>query len=251
MYIGAKQDGSVFKTSHIAEYFEMPYNSVRYHVKKIQQEGLIDSLFTLTDKGSKLFQFLWRNQDTSRLRAHNIQIKFKVVKCPANFPECFSKSIYQPLTNNKYKGIMAELKGMTVMFYSPNKIVCVLRDIYANNDEEISSALQVVIPSLKEILECEFKGIKLDNHELAKIQTQHIAVLNSTIARKYLLNGFTEENNNFAIDNSNGVPEIELTNPSTALRDIMDLLGLEDKFKEKQDKTEGIDKQNKQSNSDN
>ena len=58
----------------------------------------------------------------------------------------------------------------------------------------------------------------------------HIAVLDSVIAQNYLLKGFTKENSEYAIDESHGIPEIEITNPSTALKDINDLLHLDKLF---------------------
>ncbi|MCX6746868.1 MAG: hypothetical protein NTU63_01905 [Candidatus Pacearchaeota archaeon] len=205
----------------------MPISTLNYWITNFKQEGLIDKHLKLTNKGLKLFKFMWDTYDKSKLRTHNIQVIFQVVKCPSSFPDCFSKEIYQPLSNKKYKGIKTILNGFTCMFYSPKKIVCVLPDIYADTDEEISSQIQLTINLLRSILEDEFAGIKIEDYTLARIQTIHIAVLNSIKAKAYLLKGFTEENKEFAIDNSHGKSEIELTNPDNALRDIMDLLKLD------------------------
>jgi hypothetical protein len=227
LFIGLHQDGSITYQTQIAKELRIPLTTLNYHITKFKQEGLIDKQLKLTEKGCKSFRYLWENENKNLLRAHNIQVIFQVITCPDKFPDCFSKSVYQPLGNKRYRGLKTQLEGFTVMFYSPKKIVCVLPNIFGDRDEEISSAIQVIISKLKELLEYEFQGIRLGNYELAKIQTMHIAVLNSIIAEKYLLKGFTKENKNYAIDNSKGLPEIELTDPKTVLRDIMGLLNLD------------------------
>jgi hypothetical protein len=233
LYIGLHQNGDLTFQNEVSEHFKIPLTTLNYHITKFQDEGLIEEMhgLNLTDDGKKLFKYMWENTGKKELRAHNIQIMFRVIICPKHFPECFSKSIYQFFSNGKYRGIKTELKNMIVMFYSPRKIVCVLRDIYGNTDEEISGAVMLLIPEIYKILEKEFEGIKIDGYEIGIIQKMHIAILNSIIAEKYLLKGSTEENKEFAIDNSNGIKELELTEPSTALRDIMELLGLEEDFK--------------------
>jgi len=240
MFIGTHQDRTLTFQTQIANELDMKITTVNYHITKFKQEGLIKEDLKLTEKGFKAFKFLWENENKKVLRAHNIQVKFNVIKCPSSFPLCFSKSIYQPLTNNKYRGLKTKLNGFTVMFYSPKKIVCVLPDIYGDNNEEISSTVQLLIPQLKEILENEFQGIKTDNYELAKIQTMHIAVLNSVIAKSYLLKGFTYEGKDTAIDNSKGKPENEATNPSTALNNIEELMEKEEKQRGKKLISESI-----------
>jgi hypothetical protein len=236
MFIGLCQSKGLTYQTEIAKHFKIPLTTLNYQITKFKQEGLISKGLNLTPKGEKLFKFLFLNYDCKKLRAHNIQLKFKVIRCPQKFPDCFSKSIYQYFSNKRYRGIKAELKGMSVMFYSPHKIIVVLKDIYANTDEELSSSIQLLATEIKEILEQEFKGIILEGHEIAKIQSQHVAILDSTLAESYLLKNFTEENKDFAIDKSHGVSEIELTNSATALRDIMNLLRLEEFFLNKQNK---------------
>jgi len=228
LFIGLHQDdGLITYQTQIARELKKPITTINYWITKFKQEGLINKQLKLTTKGNRAFKFLWENEDKSVLRAHNLQVKFRVIKCPRNFPECFSKSIYELITNERYRGIRTQLNGITVMFYSPKKIICVLKDIYADTDEEISSTIQLMISELRKILEDEFQGIKLGDSELARIQTMHISVLKSTIAKTYLLKGFTKENRDYAIDDSHGIPEVELTNPSNALKDIMDLLNFE------------------------
>jgi DNA-binding MarR family transcriptional regulator len=231
MYIATHQEGDLLYQKSLEEHLNAPYTTINYHITKFKQEGLISIYLELTDKGKKLFKYIWENCDKKLLRAHNIQVKFNVFKCPRNFPEVFSKLIYQPITNKKYKGIKAELNGITLMFYSPKKIVCTLKDIYADNDEEISSAIQILVPDIKKLIELEFEGVVIGGCELAKIQSMHVAVLDSIIAKNHVIKGFTLENKDYAIDRSKGRYEVELTNPSNALRDIMDLVFLENKAK--------------------
>jgi hypothetical protein len=209
----------------------MPLTTLNYQITKIKQDGYLDKQLKLTPRGLNAFRFVWENENKKILRAHNIQILFNVVKCPDKFPGCFSKTIYQPLTNKRYKGIKTKIKEITVMFYSPQKIVCVLPDVYGDNDVEISSAIQVLIPQIKELLEYEFQGVRIGTYELANIKSMHIAVLNSVIAETYLLKGFTEENKDYAIDKSHGIPETELTNASNALKDIMELVNLDKQYR--------------------
>lgn len=236
LMLGAKQEQGVTYQTELAKELRQPLTSINYWITKFKGEGLIDPRLKLTEKGVKVFKFLWKNEKKKVLRAHNLQVIFPLMRCPSNFPGCFSKEVYQFITNKRYKGIKAELKGTTVMFYSPHKIVCVLRDIYGDNDEDISATIQVCLHDLIKVLEEEFSGIVLGEPCVARIQTMHIAILNSIIAKSESIKGFTRENSDFAIDSSHGIPEVELTNPSTALRDIMELVDYERGLREARDK---------------
>jgi predicted transcriptional regulator len=235
LFIGLHQDRPLTYQTEIASEMGKAITTINYHITKLEQKGLIDNKLKLTEEGIKAFKFLWKNIDKKALRAHNIQVIFKLDKCPKKFPECFSKSIYSPFTNKKYKGLKTNLNGFKIMFYNSGKIVCVVPDIYGDTDEEISSIMLIIIPDLIKVLEEEFIGIRISDYELCKLQTMHIAVLDAYTAKKYLLKGFTKENKDYAIDNSHGIPEIELTNPSQALRDIMDLLGIDNYLRKKED----------------
>ncbi len=222
LLLGTNINGEILYQKQIADKLNKPLTTINYHITKFKREGLITDTLELTDKGNKLFKRLWDDMEKPKLRAHNIQIVFKLIKCPEDFPNCFKgeTTIYSPFENGKYRGIKTILKGVNCMFYSKSKIVCTLPQIYGENDEDICSQIQLLIPFLKDILEDEFKGIKIGLYKIARIQSIHIAITNSVIARSYLLKGFTEENSEFAIDNSHGIPELEITNPEKALSNI-------------------------------
>src|SRR3989338_5833203 len=93
--IGANQDGSIASQMDIAREFSMPITTINYHVTKFKQEGLINKYLELTDKGRRLFLIMWNDEALStKYRAHNIQILFRVVKCPFGFPNNFSNKLY-------------------------------------------------------------------------------------------------------------------------------------------------------------
>ncbi len=230
IYLGVHQDSGITYQTTMAKELKIPVTTLNYWNTKFKQEGLLHfqkSPIKLTDLGIKTFKYLWDNSGKTILRAHNIQVKFNVIKC--NWNSICSNEIYEPLTNKKYKGIKTKLSGFTVMFYSPKKIVCVLPDVYADNDEEIASCVMLMVKDVKSIIQSEFNCV-LGTTEIAKIQSMHIAVLNSNIAKSYLLTGFTKETNEYSIDNSHGVPEVELTNPATALANIKDLIKLDEDY---------------------
>lgn len=236
MCIGLKQDGSLVYQIEIARHLNIPNTTVNYWITKFKQEGLIYKDLRLRDKGKKLFKVLIKKVfSEKRLRAHNIQVKLNIVKCPYNFPNCYldkqnlTTTLYKPFTNGRYTGLKTELLNCSVMFYSPKKIVCVVSDIYTDSDEEISATVQEFISQLIEAIELEFNGIKVDSYEVAKIQSMHIAVTNSIIAKSILVKrGISYNSDKLAVDNSHGIPELEATDPTTALQDIESLLNLED-----------------------
>jgi len=228
MYLGTHEN-TLFQT-YVSRDLNIPLTTLNYHITKFKQEGLITiskSIINLTDKGIKAFKYIWDNSDKTTLRAHNIQVKFNVVRCREfdNF-----LTIYEPMTNGKYRGFKTKLKGFTCMFYSPTKLICILPDIYGDNEEEICAAIQLLVKDLRYVVETAF-GCVLGAVEVARVQKMHIAVLNSEIAKNYALRGFTEENKEYAIDMSHGIPEVELTNPNNALRDIMELVKLDQEVK--------------------
>ena len=229
MTVGTNQDGKFTYVTQLSEYLGKHNNTVTYWITKFKEEGLIDYGLELSENGKSLFKFLWENLEISNLRAHNIQIVFFLSKCPDDYIERYSSEIFSFITNGRYRGLIGKIFGITCMFYSPKKIVCVLRNIYGDTDEDISSGLQIIASDLKARLEKHFDGITIGGNKFAKIQTSHIAVLDSLIAKSFDLRGFTYEGKYLAIDKSHGRHEIELTDPRVNLKDIMKLLDVDKK----------------------
>ena len=227
LYIGMNQNGELFYQHQLKEHFKIPLTTINHHITKFKREGLIKHHLELSVDGQKLFKYLWDNARIKKLRAHNIQIKFKLTQCPKDYVRKYSRSIFQIVGNNRYTALKGSFQGFIFMFYSPEKIVCTLKDIFGDTDEEISSAVQIIVPKIQEKLEYEFPGIGINDFELARIQTSHIAILDSILAKSFVLRGFTYESKKIAIDESHGRPELEATDPETNLNDIIKLLRLE------------------------
>lgn len=231
LYVGLNQDNLLYQ-KELAEHFHKSISTVNHHIKKFKEEGLISHHLQLSPIGLELFAQVWDNVDMKKLRAHNIQVRFNLVKCPADFVQRYSKDIFEPITNGKYHGFKGILHDFTFMFYSTNKIIGVFRNILTDDDEEISSGLQIRAKEIQNILEKEFRGIEIGGFTFAKIQTSHIAILDSIIAHKFDEKGFTYEGKEIAVDKSHEKYELELTNPSNNLKEIMSLLHLENRLKE-------------------
>jgi len=222
-------------TQNITNRLKLEYTTTHYHITKLRHMGLIDKQNQLTIEGKKLYKFImgWDKNNLEncpkRLRAHNLQIAFKVTKANKNYEE-FS-TIYQPFTNNRYKGIKAELYNCTVMYYHPGKIVATIPDMFANTDEEIALSLTSVVADLKSALEKEF-DIVIGSHKICKVTTMHIAVINSIVAEALLLQGKTFRSDKIHIDGSHDNKEIEAVDPNTALQDVEWLVKIEDLARE-------------------
>lgn len=230
--IGANLGGEILNQTMLSKEFNVPITTLNYHITKLKGEGLIDSNLKLTKRGISAFKYLWDNEDKSKLRAHNIQVQFNVVRCPGNFPKCFLNEVHKPMSNKKYRGLKTILGNMTIMFYTPTKISCVLPDVYGDTPQDIVGGIQMIVPEIIKILEEEFSGIKINDYSISKIQTIQVAILDSFYAKKVALGNFTYEGKEIAVDESHGRPEIEVTNPSNAFEGIEILIELERKFKE-------------------
>ena len=138
MTVTFELNGKEFMALNGGDFFK-PNPSISFHIKcKTIEE--VDSYYEkLSENGKSLFKFLWENLEISNLRAHNIQIVFFLSKCPDDYIERYSSEIFSFITNGRYRGLIGKIFGITCMFYSPKKIVCVLRNIYGDTDEDISS----------------------------------------------------------------------------------------------------------------
>ena len=232
IFLGTHQNETITYITELKKYLDMKYTTLVYWITKFNQEGLIYDGFRLTSKGNKIFESIWNFKDMNLLRAHNIQIKFYIDSCPKEFVNEYSDKIFTLMTNKRYIGLNGYIETsygrIGVSIYSRKKIVCTLKDIYAESDDEIISTLEIIVLDLITILEKKFKGIKINDYEYAKIQTMHIAFLNSNFSKKYNLGNITYEGKNIAMDNSHSIQELELTNPKNNLRGIEILKLLED-----------------------
>lgn len=237
MKLGLYQEDKILYQTDLAKMLKKTSSTINYHITKFYQEGLINKKLELTGKGMRLFRYLWENADKKILRAHNIQIKFILRKCPTHYIERYSDKIIQIITNTRYRGFKSQIKSewgnITLMLYSKKKIICVLKDIFADTDEEISAQVQLVSMDLKEKIELEFEGIEIDTYECVKIQSSHIALLDSILSESLSIKGFTYESKELALDKSNGRYESELTNPQNNLGGIEFVKDLEDKIRNK------------------
>jgi hypothetical protein len=219
--------------STYAERLKKSGTTINYHITKFQQEGLIDNNLKLTSKGMRLFKYVWENSDKIILRAHNVMVKFNVTSCPINYIDLYSTSVFTTFGNGRYRGIKGRLEDCTFMLYSRHKIICVLPDIFASDDEEVSAQIQLLITRLKERIELELPGINLGDYELAKIISSHIALFNSVLAQKIILKRLEYKGDTLVVDNSNHTPETELVDPESNLDTIEDLVKLESKLRKK------------------
>lgn len=223
IYIGVNQGGDLIYQEQLAEYFHKSLSTVNYHIIKFRKEGLLSDFLNLTEEGKKLFKFLWEKADAKILRAHNIVIKFNLIKCPVDYVKRYVNEIFVEFGNGKYKGLKGKQKGITYMLYSTKKIVCVVPDIFADTDEEISVTMQLITQEMKEIIEAKFVGVLIGGHSLGKIQKSHIAILDAYTTKIFDLENTNYTGKEIALDKSHDKYEFELIDPKTNLRTIEDL----------------------------
>lgn len=231
LFLGANRDKCFTYATEISTAINMANSTVSDNITKIKGEGLIDVQFKLTEKGQRLFNILWKNIDSDQLRFHNIQIRFMLASCPVDYIKRYSDMILKLISNDKYNGFKANLSNATMMMYSRKKIICVLKDVYGYSEEDIVVKLQLIVQELQDEIETKFRGIKITSHDFCKIQTSHLAIVDSKIAESVSKNGkFTYEGKTIAIDKSHGRYEIELTDSKTNLANISDLIEFERKI---------------------
>lgn len=236
---------------NIAEYLsppnKTPITTVQHHITKLRDRGLINKYNEPTSLGKQLYEKVvgWdKSFDNSldknvvkSIRAHNIQIIFEVIRCNKRYDEL--SSLYEIFTNNHYQGIKSTLCNSTVMFYYPNKLVCSLPDVLAENIETVMVTITELIVSLRSTIK-EKLGATLGDYKIAKIRTIHIAKTNSFIAEIFHLNGETYKSDKVEVDSSHNTPEIEAVDPNTAFSDIEKLVKYDKLLKLQQDISEQI-----------
>jgi len=237
MFIGLNQDKKFLTQTLIAREIGIPITTLNYWIKqftKFDGEGLIHSTknIKLTDKGNKLFKYLWNNlKDSKKLRGHNIVLVYDVV-C-GNVCLRQLRSVAEPFTNKRYEGLKIEVLGCKAVLYSGKKIVVALKDIYTDEGEDIAGVIALLSSQIANLLEQEYK-IKVNSSNY-KIKKLHTAVLNSVVAESYIIkNKATFSASGIDIDKSHKKYELEATGLDSLER-IGGLIKYEEMFKENQE----------------
>lgn len=234
LFLATHQDEDYLHKTSLSRDCKVNYTSLCYWITKFNEEGLIDREYKLTPAGNKLFSFIWNGKDVKLLRAHNIQIKFELSACPPDYIRRYSDSVFTLFTNKRFRGLKGKIglrwDEIGIMIYSRKKVVCVVQDIFGEDDEDISGAICEIVPHLVKLIEKRFNGIKVSNYVPARIQTSHIALLDSTVSKRFQITGQTYEGENIAVDMSHGEYEFELTNPKNNLGGIALIKEIEEKL---------------------
>lgn len=235
IFLIASKNYDTFTQTQIANLMDMPKTSLNYHISKLRNDGLINKNLELTQKGKRAIDYFmrWDKETPKKLRAHNIQLSINISKLPSNFFDIKHK-ILTPFTNQKYHGLKGNLNNCQLLFYSSNKLVVKLPDIFANDNEEITNQIHDVLMDLLTGLSEEFKGIGFDNYKICKYDSMHIAFLNSIIAEKFLIEKgrIYHTASGFAIDNSHGIAEFETENTQNIHEDIETIVRYEELARE-------------------
>jgi DNA-binding MarR family transcriptional regulator len=235
LYIGSRPVDEIVTQTDIAKALDEPLSSLNYHFTKLRKRGLLDERTRLTDRGIKALRYLkqWDKTFDRKLRAHKIQITIYLTKAPNNYSE-LSNTVLTPFTNGRYRGLKGELLGCTILFYTSKKVVAILRDVFANNDDEIAAMLSSTVGELIQALEIEFPGLKVDSYQPARFTSMSVAILDSDFAEFFILSkNMCYMGPRFNIDQSHGRYETESVDIQTALADTPLLIAVEELAKER------------------
>lgn len=211
-YIACQKEDEIIVQSNIANELKLSKSTLNYHFSNLKAIGLINKNNRLTEEGKRVVQFFnhWDKTLQKKLRAHKIQISINIKHLPSDFFNLKHSSL-QPFTNKRYRGLKGQLLGSKVLFYSSNKLVVVLPDIFANTSEEIVGAIEDCIAQIIYVLKQEFKGIILGSYEIYKYTSMHCAIIDSVIAENFLLKkGSCYKSEGVCIDGSHGKAELEV-----------------------------------------
>ena len=224
--IARKDEGKLMTQKELSKLLKIKYTTLNHHIQKLRYYGLIDKYNELTDRGIKYIRYFkhWDKTFSKKLRAHKIQVTLNLKRCPP-----LKGKMFTPFTNKRYSGLKAEIKGSTVLFYSQQKAVVNLPDIFGKDDEEIAAALNDSILQMIEILEAEFPGLKVDDFQPARYNSIHIAILDSVFAELYILqNKSCFKGKVVGVDKSHKRFELEAESAKSAFEDIQLLVKVED-----------------------
>jgi hypothetical protein len=232
--IASTNETQLIKQIDVADKLGIPLTTLNYHFKKLRSREFIDKSNRLTDECKRLLQH-WKHWDKSlekKLRAHKIQLVISLSKPPKNLDNVVNYT-FTPFTNKRYNGLKTQVLGSKVMFYGGKKVVVKIPDIYGNNGDEIATSLNDFSWQIIEVLENEFDGLKVDSFKPVKYNSMHVAILDSIIAKNYILeHGSIYSNGRITVDKSHGRYELETESSKTALEDIELFVKYEDLVRE-------------------
>ena len=231
LLIGTFKDEVLVSQKLLSTILKVSKTSLNYRITKLVEHGLITKKNKLTDKGQKAIQYFkhWDQTLERKLRAHKIQISVNVTKLPNNFFDVKHK-ILEPFSNKRYRGLKGQLLGSQILFYSSKKLLIKIPDVFGNSPEEVMSCIHDCIHQVFEVLIQEFPGINFDTYEICKFDSMHVAILNSIIAKTFLLKEGRcfHSSSGLCIDNSHGVPELECEKLDNIAENIELLINYED-----------------------
>ena len=241
IWIGVHEN-EIFSQTILARILETKRSTLNYHMVALKKEKIIDSSLQLTNLGKKLFFELWKLSEMPSLRVHHTQLGFNLSKCPANYLKIYKNKILKPMNNGKYRGFSFKIKDFSCVFYSEKKIICYIKNIFVDTAEEAISALQIIGEEIKEIIEDEFEGVKIENIEMAKITFGHAALTNSFLAKKLDSYGYAYKGKSIDVDRSFSLYETEITDfKRNNIRDIEVLKQIDKDFQEFMERDNKVD----------
>lgn len=196
--------------SQIAKTLQRQKSTISGHLEKLRTLNLINKNNELTEEGESLSEFLspigfYR---TPLIRFHKIQISFIADTIP---PLHKTYTNFTPFTAKRYKALKGTLKKCSIVIYPSRKIVVNLPDLIvtADNIDSIHSHIDDKIREIKKGLKQELQ-VKTHETTTHHYQSLHAAILNSQIAKAHLLQYKSQRIDSVTIDNSHGIPELEL-----------------------------------------
>jgi len=229
--IASKKEGGLLTKTAIAKASCLPVSTTNDITTRFKEWGLINPQFDFTDKGKKVLRYFnqWDKTFERKLRVHDVQVVLFLSGVSDGF-DGLRGVVFSPFTNNRYRGLKAELVGCKVLFYSQKKAVAVLPELYGDSDDEVAGAAVSVVGDLVRVLESEF-GVGVSDFKIARYSCMHVAVLDSVIAEQFILRTGRICQGRVTADKSHGRYELEATG-ERALEDVEVLVKYEDLARE-------------------
>ncbi|MBS3122531.1 hypothetical protein J4434_06640 [Candidatus Woesearchaeota archaeon] len=228
MIRGFTKEENLLKQKDFAEVLKKPLTTVNYNIKVLRNKGLLTKLNNLTPDGKVVFQKLkgYLN-NTRKLRGHKLSGEFILTEGYRDF-ELVRNKYLQISKSPKHRGFRVEFEECIVLFYSPQKICFYLPDVYGDSISEIYvEAYEKYISPLKKYLEQMFKGIMINQYEIASVTINHLAYQNHPLAEIFKQFNVRYASNRIEVDHSHGVAEFETIHKKHSLEDMDKILDYE------------------------